>query len=96
MSDRTASFLSQHLRKHALDSGWPSRLAMSLGVNHRDGHYVTSYPEHLADDVLDLEYGTPGSPPSPAIRQFHNRAEKIAGGMHTDEALLYLDEMGIL
>lgn len=96
MSSRTASFLSKNLRRHAASSGWPTHVAASLSVQHKGGQYTTTYPEHLSEEVLDLEYGTPSTTPSPAIRQFHNRAEQMAGGLHTQEALQYLDDMGVL
>ena len=96
VSEQTAAFLSHRLREHARANGWPENVAASLGVEHHNGHFRPTYPDHLADDILRLEYGTENEPPSATLRQFANRMEGMAGHMHADEMMQYLDASGVI
>lgn len=55
------------LRKHAKAYGWPDHIAESLTFSADQSIF---YPEHLADEIHKLEYGTQDVPPSPALRTF--------------------------
>lgn len=88
--DRTAAFLSPSLRQHALRHGWPEHVANSLGVGHRDGGFYPTYPQELAEQVLDLEYGDGRNEPMPALRRFLNRAPQQASQSHHDEVMMSL------
>lgn len=92
----SVDYLSREVRRHARDSGWPRHLSESLGVEHSGGHLRVSVPDHLADEVMDLEYGTPSTPPSGAMRQFLNRSSRAADDMVHHESLSYLDFLGVL
>lgn len=94
--ENTSARLTSHLQEHARLSGWPEHIASALSVTHSNGHYSATYPEHLASDVFDLEYGTQSSPPSGVIRRFSNRSEGMLGGLHAEEAMSYLFDMGVL
>lgn len=61
---------SQRLKDHALDYNWPVELASNLNVSYNNGSHQISYPKHLEDKILTLEYGTQHVPPSPALRTF--------------------------
>lgn len=76
--DKAAQDATRSLRKHALDSGWPSHLARALSVTHDNGKVSIDYPERHADEILDLEYGTQDRPPSPVLRTFNNRMDQHA------------------
>lgn len=72
-SVETARFMSAHLRAEARACGWPEHIVSSLHVAHSDGVFsVHSHPDHRAE-VLNLEYGTPDTQPTAAIRRFNNR-----------------------
>ena len=79
-SVETTRFMSAHLRSEARKSGWPEDIVRHLSVKHSDGAFtVHSHESHRAD-VLNLEYGTPSTQPTAAIRRFKNRtshAEKF-------------------
>lgn len=76
--DKAAAQATVGLRKHALAHGWPTHLAQRLSVSHEDGRVAIAYPDHLADEILDLEYGTEDTPPSPVLRTFNNRMDEHA------------------
>lgn len=79
----TTKILSAHLRSEARASGWPDHIVRSLHVAHQDGEFsVHGHPDHRKE-TMDLEYGTPGTQPTAAIRRFSNRtreAEKFLMG----------------
>lgn len=67
--------MSAHLRSEARKSGWPEHVVRGLAIKHNDGEFtVHSHDKHRAE-VLNLEYGTPSSQPTAAIRRFHNRMQ---------------------
>lgn len=58
------------LREHADIHGWPSEITSQLSITYKDGNHQITYPEHLKETILTLEYGTPSIPPMPAMRSF--------------------------
>lgn len=65
--------MSAHLRTEARASGWPDNVVRGLHVTYDDGKFaIRSHPNHKAE-VLNLEYGTPDTQPTAAIRRFSNR-----------------------
>ena len=58
------------LRAHAASYGWPNHIVSNLSMGHDGENHQITYPEHLENDVLTLEYGTQSTPPSPALRTF--------------------------
>jgi hypothetical protein len=75
--------MSAHLRTEARASGWPNNVVRNLSVRHQDGEFTVHSHEGHRDQVLDLEYGTPSTQPTAAIRRFANRqqeAEKFLVG----------------
>ena len=69
----TAMFMSSRLRSDARALGWPEEVAGNLHLKHSDGGFHVHAHESHKDKVLDLEYGTPTSQPTAAIRKFNNR-----------------------
>ena len=68
--------MSAHLRSEARASGWPENVVSNLHVTHSDGSFkVRSHPGQHAQ-VMDLEYGTPGSQPNRAIHRFTNNQKE--------------------
>ena len=77
-SIETTRFMSAHLRSEARASGWPEHIVRNLHVSHKDGEFnVHAHPNHESH-VLDLEYGTPSTQPTAAIRRFSNRQGESA------------------
>ena len=69
----TTRLMSAHLRSETRASGWPERVVRGMHVTYGDGKFaVRSHPDHK-DEVLNLEYGTPDTQPTAAIRRFNNR-----------------------
>jgi hypothetical protein len=61
---------TEKLRNHVGSYGWPNHLVSQISMTHDGKGHAISYPEHLQDEILTLEYGTPDVPPSPALRTF--------------------------
>jgi len=55
--------------------GWPDDVIAQLAVSYEDGKLTLTYPEAIAKQVDDLEYGSEGNPPRALIRNFSRRAE---------------------
>lgn len=69
----TTRLMSAHLRSEARASGWPDNVVRGMHVTYDDGKFaIRSHPDHMSD-VLNLEYGTPDTQPTAAIRRFNNR-----------------------
>ena len=66
--------MSAQLRAEARASGWPHKIVRGLHVRYtpNDGFTAHVHPDHF-DEAQDLEYGTPGTRPTYAIRRFSNR-----------------------
>lgn len=92
----TAAHLTERLREHALNSGWPDHLAQALTIAHHGDGFHATYPDHLRNAILDLEEGTPGTPPNPVLHRFANRADNISGGLHEDNMMRALWESGVI
>jgi hypothetical protein len=45
-------------------------------VTHEDGEYFVHYPQHAADRIHDLEFGTTSQAPSSVIHRFMNRIDQ--------------------
>lgn len=73
-SRETARLMSAHLRAEARNAGWPSHAANALSV-HFDGQNFNVMAHKHHDLVGDLEYGTPSTSPTAAIRRFKNRTK---------------------
>ena len=57
-------------------SGWPDDVITQLTVSYDDGKLNITYPESIAKQVDDLQYGDAnGTPPRPLIDNFIRRAE---------------------
>ena len=72
-SHETTRLMSAHLRSEAQASGWPSDVSRTLRVSHgSDGFEVNVSKKHY-ETAMDLEYGTPDTQPTAAVRRFKNR-----------------------
>ena len=65
--------MGAHLRIEARKSGWPEEVIRHLSVQHKDGSFNVHAHESHKNQVLNLEYGTPSTQPTAAIRRFGNR-----------------------
>lgn len=75
-SVETTRMMSAHLRTEAQASGWPSHIVRGLHVTHNKGSFsVNIHKDHRAE-AMNLEYGTPDTQPTAAIRRFNNRQQE--------------------
>jgi hypothetical protein len=75
-----AAPLTADLRKLALNSGWPAKLAEALTlVTNGDNELSIEYPDNLKQAIEDMEYGSAaGSFPNAIIRKFIREANSRA------------------
>ena len=82
----TARYLSSHLRNEASASGWPDHIVGRMKVHYHDGEFkIAAHPRHTKQ-INDLEYGTPDTRPTAAMRRFANNlseAEEFLVGRMT-------------
>jgi len=75
-SVETTRFMGAHLRSEARASGWPEKIVRNLHVRHSDGAFtIHGNPTHKTE-ILNLEYGTPNTQPTAAMRRFNNRQQE--------------------
>ena len=69
-------YMTSHLRSEAHASGWPSHITRNMKVTHgADGFQAHVHDSHKAE-AEDLEYGTPSTQPTAAVRRFANRTQE--------------------
>ena len=74
-------------------AGWPDDVIAQLSVSYDDGKLTLAYPEAIAKQVDDLEYGANGEPPRALIRSFTRRAENAISKVLANNTLDLLLEM---
>ena len=73
----TSHLMSMHLRSEAEASGWPHHVTRGLKVKYgTDGFEAHVHDAHLAE-AQNLEYGTPDTQPTAAVRRFANRQHEM-------------------
>jgi hypothetical protein len=76
-SHETSGMMTAHLRSETEASGWPSHISQHMGVTYGEhGFEAHSHDAHKSE-VENLEYGTPSTEPSAAIRRFSNRTREF-------------------
>jgi len=69
----TSRYLSAGLRNEARRSGWPDHIVRHMNVSYtKDGFNAHVHDDHHAE-AMNLEYGTPSTQPTAAVRRFSNR-----------------------
>ena len=79
-SHETANYMTGHLRAEAEASGWPENITRRMRI---DGSFKVHVHDSHKAEVHNLEYGTPDTQPTAAIRRFNNRtheSEKFLAG----------------
>ena len=89
-----AGHLTLSLRDTAAQAGWPAEIIIQMSVIAVDGDLRIDYPEALAAQIEDLEYGTPNTSPSPVLRPFEARFEREIAEHMSSEYLDALYDMG--
>jgi len=72
-SHETTRLMSARLRSEAQASGWPSEVSRTLRVTHGKSGFEAHVSKKHYEKALDLEYGTPDTQPTAAVRRFKNR-----------------------
>lgn len=75
------------------DMGWPDSVISQLTISYDDGKLTLTYPEDIAKQVDDLEYGAEENPPRALIRNFTRRAENAIQKSLANNTLDLLLEM---
>ena len=69
--------LTSDLKKQAKAAGWPKKIASSLSVTIDSGNLCIAYPQKLAKEVEDLEYGKVGGFANAVLRKFTAAAQPM-------------------
>ena len=72
-SHETTRLLSAHLRTEARRSGWSDDVVNSMHVTYGKDGFASHVSKKHFDKARDLEYGTPDTQPTAAVRRFNNR-----------------------
>ena len=68
--------MTSHLRSEAHASGWPKHIVNNMHVSYgKEGFQANVHESHEAE-AKNLEYGTPSSQPTAAVRRFSNRTQE--------------------
>ena len=66
-----AKVATADLQYHASNThNWPSQVAEQVRVEYSDGHFYEEHYDFADSAIKELEYGTPSTPLSPAIRTY--------------------------
>ena len=74
-SMETTRFMGAHLRSEVRASGWPDNVVKNLHVRHSNGAFTIHGDPKQKAEILNLEYGTPDTQPTAAMRRFNNRQQ---------------------
>lgn len=85
-----ASTLTGLFRTHATSMGWPSESARQVHVRYKEGNLDYDVNTPAIKEVDDLEYGSLGNPPLPAMRTFKATADSIVSDVMGDAWSTYL------
>ena len=66
--------LEEQLQYAAETAGWPERIVLGLSVDFDGTSLIVNYPDEIATDVENLEYGAEFKLPNPVIRPFIARS----------------------
>lgn len=90
--------LTNLLHSLAAASGWPEDIVTELSLTISDDYEITvDYPEELATEIEDLEYGVFGGIPNAVIRPFISRSPSyIKGVLEEITVSRMMKDMGIL
>lgn len=62
--------LQDNLTELATTAGWPANIVAALVVDFDGSSLSVKYPDELANEIDDLEYGKPFGVPNSVIRPF--------------------------
>mgnify|MGYP006272954109 CR=1 FL=1 len=96
VAKRVIPSLNANLKAYAKSAGWPDNVIAAMSVSYDSGDIFVDYPENLAAEIDDLEYGKPFGLPNPVIRPFMERnkaavVDAIAGT--TIDRILQMEEV---
>jgi hypothetical protein len=89
--------LEENLQEAARTADWPENIVNSLTVDFDGDNLLIKYPDELAGEIDDLEYGKPYGLPKPALRSFIYSSEAYIKDVLALRTLdLILDAEGVL
>lgn len=87
---RLQPILQSNLQDYVQEAGWPPHLISAVTVDFDGSNLSVKYPDELANEVDDLEYGKPYSVPKPAIRPFIYNSEAYIKDMLAENVIALL------
>jgi hypothetical protein len=88
--------LQENLQKAAEAAAWPAKIVSALVVDFDGSDLLIKYPDELASEIEDLEYGKPFGVPNSVFRPFMYDSESYIADVLVGRTLdLILDGEGI-
>jgi hypothetical protein len=75
-AQETSKVMTAQLRDECIASGWSEKIANRVRVVYKGNKFVVDIPDSIKAEAENLEYGTPSTQPTAAIRRFSNRLEE--------------------
>ena len=88
--------LTNLLRVDAVLALWPKNIASKLKVVITKSEIIITYPNNLAQQVEDLEYGSKETTPLPVFRRFIAKHGNVISNNIADSTLNFLVDEGII
>lgn len=86
-ADDGSEEMTKVLRERAADAGWPEEVVNNLSITFDGSNIKFDFPQHLEEQVYDLEYGTLTQPPSAVMRGLMYRIAGFMDEIIDDELL---------
>jgi hypothetical protein len=88
--------LTKELRVDAKRAKWPANLVKTLSISIKSSMIYVQYPNDLAEQIEDLEYGNKGQTPKPVIRFFMDRHADTVSNALVEASLNLLESKGVI
>jgi len=75
IANQTSLLMTSDLRQSAMDNGWGAEVASNTHVMYDGKSYLIDVRSDLESQAMDLEYGTPSTRPTAAIRKYSNNTQ---------------------
>ena len=75
IANQTSLLMTSDLRQSAMDNGWSTEVASNTHIMYDGKSYLVDVRSDLESQAMDLEYGTPDTRPTAAVRKYSNNTQ---------------------
>lgn len=76
--------LTDELQSLAIASNWPARVIKQITVSFDGASLYIDYPDDIAQEIQDLEYGKTGQVPNSVLRSFVYKIQPLIKEFYKD------------